>query len=225
MSKYSAIVLAAFLIPALVWSQEEAKPQTPKQEKRVEIIKQGPGKGECHVMKGGPMEKVPMRKEIRLRRGLCLEEELKLTDEQKSNVEKLRLKYRRERIPIQANLKLAQLDLQEAIKALDQKKVDEAVKKINDYRGQLFQKRINEKVEFLKLLTPEQKKMLDEKKPHRFGIGFLGGEAPEWVPEIDWAAIPEKVQEFLPDFSFLDLNLDLPLFEEEDIDVEIEPND
>lgn len=220
MPKYVAILLTPILIPALVWSQGAPQPQV---EKRVEVIKQGPGPGRHEYLRdyGEPLPRAMIRKELRRHRGPCLEEQLKLTDEQKSSVEKLRLKYRRECIPIEANLKLARLDLKEALQNLDQKKIDEAVKKINDYRGQLFQKRINEKVEFLKLLTPEQKKMLDEKKFHGFRPGYMGFD----LPEIDLGDLREKVQELLPNFGFVDFQFDFPMFEEEETETEVEPND
>jgi len=216
MPKYVAVILTLILIPVLVWSQEAPQP---KVEKRVEIIKQGPGRAEFHKVHGRPEPQA--WKELRRRHGPCLAEQLKLTDEQKANLEKIRLKYKRERIPIEANLKLARLDLKEALQNLDQKKIDEAVKKINDYRGQLFQKGINEKVEFLKLLTPEQKKMLEEKQCPKPGMGFMGFD----LPVIDLGDLPEKVQEILPNFGFADLPFDFLMSEAEETEAEVEPNE
>lgn len=221
MQKYVVMLLTTVLVPAFLFSQEMTKPQV---EKRVEIIKEKPEGAQCHGMKA-PMPKGMSRRELRFQHRACLAEQLKLTDEQKANLEKMRLKYRRERIPLQANLKLAQLDLQEGIKALDQKKIDEAVKKINDFKGQLFQKRINEKVEFLKLLTPEQKKMLDEKKCNKPGMGGMGLEMPGFVPEFGLGNLPEKIQDLVPTLGLLDFDFDFPMLDEEDVEVEIEPND
>jgi Spy/CpxP family protein refolding chaperone len=212
MPKYVTVILTLILIPVLVWSQEAPQP---KVEKRVEIIKEGPGGTEIHKGHGKAQPQGP-GKELCRRHGPCLAEQLKLTDEQKANLEKIRLKYKRERIPVEANLKLARLDLKEALQNLDQKKIDEAVKKINDYRGQLFQKGINEKVEFLKLLTPEQKKMLEEKRCPKPGMGFMGFD----LPVIDLGDLPEKVQEMLPNFGFADLPFDFPMIEEEETEVE-----
>lgn len=88
---------------------------------------------------------------------------LKLTDQQKADQKKIRLKYQRQNIPLRSDLKLANIDLEEAIENLDQKKIDESVKKISDISAKLFKNKIDQKVEFLKLLTDEQKKMLKDR--------------------------------------------------------------
>lgn len=88
---------------------------------------------------------------------------LKLTDQQKAEHKKINLKYQRLNIPLRSDLKLANLDLKEAMESLDQKKIDEAVKKINDINARLFKNKIDRKVEFMKTLTDEQKKMLKDR--------------------------------------------------------------
>ena len=104
------------------------------------------------------------------------------------------VKYQRLNIPLQADLKLARLDLKEALDNLDQKKIDESVKKINDIKAKLFKNKIDQRVEFLKTLTDEQRKILKEKPcgmhkvkkikrmERRFGwddMGKLGSEIDE----------------------------------------------
>ena len=86
-----------------------------------------------------------------------------LTDQQKAEHKKINLKYQRLNIPLRSDLKLANLDLKEAMENLDQKKIDDAVKKINDINAKLFKNKIDQKVEFIKILTDEQKKMLKDR--------------------------------------------------------------
>jgi len=88
---------------------------------------------------------------------------LKLTDQQKAEHKKINLKYQRLNIPLRSDLKLANLDLKEAMENLDQKKIDEAVKKINDINAKLFKNKIDQKIEFMKTLTEEQKKILKDR--------------------------------------------------------------
>jgi Spy/CpxP family protein refolding chaperone len=83
---------------------------------------------------------------------------LKLTDQQIAELKKINLKYQRLNIPLHADLRLANLDLREAIESLDQKKIDEAVKKINDLHAKMFANRIDQKIEYLKTLTEETEK-------------------------------------------------------------------
>lgn len=213
--------LILILLTALVLAQE---PMTPKVEKRVEIVKKE-GKEPC--FQPGCQQHARIRKEVGPKKRIFIEE-LKLTEEQKANWEKIRDKYLRERIKISAELKLAQLDLKEALKTLDQKKIDAAVKNINELRGRLFQNRINEHVEFLKLLNEEQRKKLEELKTRRGPLFFFKWQGwNEFPKDIDWGEIREKIEEVLPKYGFLDFqefSFDIPFLENiEEEDVEIGP--
>jgi len=204
------------LVPVLLWSQENRVPQPDKQGKVQEDIAKEFKWAQVHKMPQG--EKI-IKKEMR-----CQSEQfaemLKLTDAQKDQLASIRTKYQRVRIPLQSNLKLAQLDLQDALKDLDQKRIDEAVKSINNIRSDIFKARINEKVEFLKLLTDDQKKMLKE---HQMQMGKIrhmkimrrGGPGMGFI---------EEENEDMPAFGFLDEPFDLPLFDEE-IEIELGPED
>ncbi|GEM_PF-514742 len=216
MRKYAMFLAVITLVPVLLWSQENRVPQPDKQGKVQEDIAKEFKWAQVHKMPQG--EKI-IKKEMR-----CQSEQfaemLKLTDAQKDQLASIRTKYQRVRIPLQSNLKLAQLDLQDALKDLDQKRIDEAVKSINNIRSDIFKARINEKVEFLKLLTDDQKKMLKE---HQMQMGKIrhmkimrrGGPGMGFI---------EEENEDMPAFGFLDEPFDLPLFDEE-IEIELGPED
>jgi len=141
MKKTTILGLMLLIIPALIFAQPIAKGQD-----------EPCGKMEMKAaMNCAPMGAMP---------GMNM---LKLTDQQKADLKKIHIKYQRLNIPLHSDLNLANLDLKEAIENLDQKKIDEAVKKLNDIKAKLFKNRIDQKIEFLKLLTDEQKKMLKDR--------------------------------------------------------------
>ncbi|HQC61700.1 MAG: Spy/CpxP family protein refolding chaperone [Candidatus Neomarinimicrobiota bacterium] len=173
MKKYFILGLILLTVPALILAQPEVKG---KAEPCQQALK---GSHEMHCQ---GQYKTP------------LADLLKLTDQQKVDHKKIMVKYQRLNIPLQADLKLARLDLKEALDNLDQKKIDESVKKINDIKAKLFKNKIDQRVEFLKTLTDEQRKILKEKPcgmhkvkkikrmERRFGwddMGKLGSEIDE----------------------------------------------
>ncbi|MBL7135487.1 MAG: Spy/CpxP family protein refolding chaperone [Candidatus Marinimicrobia bacterium] len=145
-----------------------------------------------------------MKKEVKSMHSPDLEIQLKLTDAQKDQMHKLKVENQKKNIPLVAKLKLARIELEEIIQSdASQKKIDEAVKKVNGIRSKLFSQRIKHRIDMAKVLTKEQKSILkDCKFRHHFkrfgkslkrhgGHGMFG-------------------QEFLPEFEF-----------EEDIDMVI----
>ena len=140
-----------------------------------------------------------MKKEMKCMHSPDLEIQLKLTDAQKDQIHKLRLENQKKRIPFVANLKLAQIELEEIIQSdASQKKIDEAVKKVNGIRSKLFSQRIKHRIDMAKVLTKEQKSILkDCKFRHHFkrfgkslkrhgGHGMFGqGFPPEFEAEED----------------------------------------
>ncbi len=134
-----------------------------------------------------------MKKEMKCMHSPNLEEQLKLTDAQKDQMHKLRVENQKKCIPLTASLKLAQIDLEELIQGdAPQKKIDEAVKKVNGIRSKLFSQRTRHRIDMAKVLTKEQKSILKDTKfrhhfkqfkkfPERpggrgmFGRGFLPG--------------------------------------------------
>jgi Spy/CpxP family protein refolding chaperone len=101
-------------------------------------------------------------------------QKLNLTDAQKEQLHQLQLDHQKKVIPLQADLKLARLDLDELINTdADAKKIDAAIKKVNEVKGQLFELRIKHQVAFRNILTDEQRNILKkcESENHpRFGF-------------------------------------------------------
>ena len=171
MKKNSLFFLTLLIVPALILAQPAGK-----------------GKAESGRQ---PMKRTEMQ--CRGEYKTSMQDLLKLTDQQKTDHKNINLKYRRQNIQLRADLELANLDLREAIEKLEQKKIDESVKKINDIKARLYKNRIDRKVEFLKLLTEEQRNILREqpcrmRKVRRIqrpgGFGDMDLEA-----EIDFASI------------------------------------
>ena len=142
MKKSIILSLILLTVPALILAQPAVKGQTEPCQQALKGAQEMHCQGQC---------KTP------------LADLLKLTDQQKVDHKKIMVKYQRLNIPLQADLKLARLDLKEALDNLDQKKIDESVKKINDIKAKLFKNKIDQRVEFLKTLTDEQRKILKEK--------------------------------------------------------------
>jgi Spy/CpxP family protein refolding chaperone len=114
------------------------------------------------LLMANPQEKVVKGK---FRRAIPLgtEERLNLTDEQKEQIHKIKLEYQKKRIPLEAELKLARIELEELIRQGEsEKKIGEAVEKVNGLRGKLFSLKINQRLDMSKLLTEEQKEKLKD---------------------------------------------------------------
>ena len=156
---------------------------------------------------------VIVKKEMRCAKS-DIAEQLKLDDKQREQIEALQLKLRRDLIPLKAQLQLARLDLQDALKKLDQKAIDAAVGKINEAKAQLFKLHVGQQVEFLKLLSEDQRKLLREKcHPPRImrrmqmkapGMG-LGADEPQ--PAFGW--IGEDSDPLILDLPLEEIELDI----------------
>lgn len=107
--------------------------------------------------------------------GAC--EALKLTDEQQAKMHDLKIGFQKRMIPVESQLKLARIELEELIREdVSGRKLDAAVEKVNELRSQLFKLRIDQRLEVRKLLTDEQKKHLRHCKHfhHLGGHSALG---------------------------------------------------
>lgn len=106
-----------------------------------------------------------MKKEMKCMHPPDLELQLKLTDAQKDQMHKLKVEDQKKNIPLVAKLKLARIELEEIIQSdASQKKIDEAVKKVNGIRSKLFSQRIKHRINMAKVLTKEQKSILKDRK-------------------------------------------------------------
>ncbi len=100
---------------------------------------------------------------------------LDLTDKQEEQIQDLRTDFKKSQIVKNADLKLAQIELQELMRDdIEGSKLDSAIDKVNKFKNELFESRIKNRVKIKKLLTDEQKdqltKMHPGKKQGRRGI-------------------------------------------------------
>ncbi|MBD3287872.1 periplasmic heavy metal sensor [candidate division KSB1 bacterium] len=100
-----------------------------------------------------------------------------LTEDQKSEIEKITLEHRKEMISMRADLKLQRLELQSMIREeADFNKIENKVEEVGKMRTEIQKKRIAHHLEIRSLLTDEQKKALDSAKFNRsrrpLGRGF-----------------------------------------------------
>ncbi|MDH5714726.1 MAG: Spy/CpxP family protein refolding chaperone [Candidatus Aminicenantes bacterium] len=105
----------------------------------------------------------PLRTRIR---GML--EEIKLTEQQREDMAKLRLENQKEMIKLRADLRLLQLDLSTLLDAKepDKAKVYAQIDKINNLRNEMTKKRIDYSLKRRAILTPEQwEKIKDLRKP------------------------------------------------------------
>jgi Spy/CpxP family protein refolding chaperone len=90
-------------------------------------------------------------------------EELKLTDAQKAKIAELRDAERRKTIRLEADARIAEMDLEDAIDAGHD--VAPLVARVADLRGQLLAARTATRVAVRALLTPEQRTKLRGLRP------------------------------------------------------------
>jgi len=89
-------------------------------------------------------------------------EALGLPDAQRTNFDSLRDTELRRVIPLQADIQLAELDLERTLSAdrPDGRKVDELADRLSALRAQVFKAHLATRVAFQSMLTPEQRKQL-----------------------------------------------------------------
>jgi Spy/CpxP family protein refolding chaperone len=96
-----------------------------------------------------------------------LKEELGLSEQQASELEKLRLDARRSGIRRHADTQLARLNLQEALSApnVDERLVQSRTKELADLAAANIRARVDARLAMRKILTAEQQHKLDEMRP------------------------------------------------------------
>lgn len=88
-------------------------------------------------------------------------EQLDLSDEQAAEIHDMRIAHQKEIVPLKADLKLAQIELDELIQTGDpSKKLDAAIKKVNTLEGKLNELQIRHRVAVNNVLTDEQRAMM-----------------------------------------------------------------
>ncbi|MBN2602042.1 MAG: periplasmic heavy metal sensor [Candidatus Marinimicrobia bacterium] len=104
----------------------------------------------------GPGKMAQGRKMASERMEMC--KMLNLTEEQQKKMDDMRVAHQKEMIPLQADIKLADIELGELIRAGDtSKKLDAAIKKVNDLKAKQFEKQVKHRMEVASILTDEQK--------------------------------------------------------------------
>ncbi|MGH7494538.1 MAG: Spy/CpxP family protein refolding chaperone [bacterium] len=109
-----------------------------------------------------------------------LAEALNLSDEQKAQIRQIMVDTRKKNIDTKAKLELAQLELHELMRvdAPDQKKIDAKITEVSKLRETMMRARIESRLAMQKLLTPEQRKKMQELRPFerfRYGRSRFGG--------------------------------------------------
>ena len=102
-------------------------------------------------------------------------EALDLSSEQKTKLKSLRADGQKEIAQLQADVKIARIELGEAMHepTIKQADVNKAVDKLNTARSKMTTIRVNNMVEMSKILTPEQREKMKEMRPA--GRGRRGG--------------------------------------------------
>ena len=90
-------------------------------------------------------------------------EALKLTDTQRTKIETLRDAERRKAIPLEADVRLAEMDLEDAIEQGGA--TGPIVDRIASLRGQMLAARVATRVAVRAVLTPEQRAKLKTMRP------------------------------------------------------------
>jgi len=146
----------------------------------------------------GPRKKMKNHPMPGKRMDMC--EQLNLTEDQQEKMHDLKVAHQKEMVPLQADLKLAHLELEELIRdGNTSKKLDAAINKVNVLKASQFEKQIKHRLEVGKILTDEQKTIW-QKRQKAFkkgchpggrgaGVGMMGDypRMPYWIdgPEAD----------------------------------------
>lgn len=116
---------------------------------------------------GNPMRRGPGAKRLRE-----WQEQLNLSDEQKSRLADIRDRRARAAIPIQGDLRVAGLDMRKLMRAdrPDRQAIDAQIDRIADLRAQLQKSRVAGLLDARAVLTPAQQKLMREHQ----GMGGRG---------------------------------------------------
>lgn len=121
----------------------------------------------------------PRRTRMEGQRGGEMMEDLGLTDEQHQQLRALHSEGRKAGIRSGADVEIKRMELEELLEADEpnQAAIDKAVRELNDLRGAAFKRRIDHRLEFSRLLTPEQRSKLKNFREQR---GNMFRHHPAW---------------------------------------------
>jgi Spy/CpxP family protein refolding chaperone len=96
-------------------------------------------------------------------------DKLNLTDDQKKEFAKLRIEMQRKNTPVQSQIRLARLEIQQAMLAEkpDRGKIEKSMREISDLQLQIKLNRLDHMFAMKSVLTPEQQKLWKEQRGNR----------------------------------------------------------
>lgn len=99
--------------------------------------------------------------------GPCIEDGLELTPDQIKQVQDSRVEMKKQLIPLEADLKLARLELHEMIRSgADQATIDKKIDAMATIKTSIQKIRVGHRVQFRNMLTDEQKAKFDSRPMH-----------------------------------------------------------
>ncbi len=106
-----------------------------------------------------------------------LRQKLNLSEDQKTRLADIHDRQARAAIPIQAELRIAGLDLRKLMRAdkPDLKAIEVQIDRVSDLRASLQKSHVASLLEARAVLTPAQQKLMREHHGGRRGLGMLGG--------------------------------------------------
>jgi len=104
-----------------------------------------------------------------------LSDELNLTKEQRDKIADIRIKYEKERISLESDLKKIRLDTTNLLKNIDKNltEIESMYNKMANIRVKMKMSHLKQKIETKNILTDKQKEKLEEiikDKKHKFGF-------------------------------------------------------
>lgn len=104
-----------------------------------------------------------------------LMERLKLSDDQKNQIEKLRTDFQKQQISQRAKVQTAAVELRQLLRAEnpDKAAIEKKINEVSQLRAQLQTARVNHMLNVRKILTPEQQKMIREAVKERVQSRFM----------------------------------------------------
>ena len=133
-------------------------------------------------------------------------ERLKLTDDQRNQIEKLRIDFQKQQIAQRGKLETAQLELRQLMRAdnPDKTAIEKKITEVSQLGAQTRIGHFNQMLSIRKILTPEQQKMAREGMKMRMHRGFAerrqGGRGMMRGPQRRGSRFEGRMRRFGPDF-------------------------
>jgi Spy/CpxP family protein refolding chaperone len=111
-----------------------------------------------------------------MRERAAMAEKLNLTDQQKKDMQKLRIEMEKKNTPLASQIRLARLEIQQLMLSdnPDKAKIEKQMKEVSDLELKMKLNGLDHAFAMKNILTPEQQKIWRE---NRGGFGWIGGPA------------------------------------------------